>query len=74
MYLVPRLNVQVAATFRSVPGNATQAIFNANNAYLAANSTLGRPLAGGAANIAVALLERDTMYLDRRNELDLRFG
>ena len=74
VYLVPRLNVQVAATFRSVPGNATQAIFNANNAYLAANSTLGRPLAGGAANIAIALLERDTMYLDRRNELDLRFG
>ena len=74
VYFVPRLNVQVAATFRSVPGNATQAIFNANNAYLAANSTLGRPLAGGAANIAVALLERDTMYLDRRNELDLRFG
>jgi hypothetical protein len=74
VYTVPRVDVQLAGTFRSVPGEAMRAVFNASNAYLAANSTLGRPLAGGAANIAIDLLEPNTMFLDRRNELDLRFG
>jgi hypothetical protein len=49
-------------------------VFNASNAYLAANSTLGRPLAGGAANLAIDLVAPYTVFLDRRNELDMRFG
>ena len=68
------INVQVAATFRSVPGRAINSEFIADNAYLAANSTLGRPLAGGARNHPVVLLPRRSNFLERRNELDLRFG
>ncbi len=74
VYIVPRVDVQVSGTFRSIPGDPLRAAFNASNAYLAANSTLGRALAGGAANITVDLVEPYTVYLDRRNELDMRFG
>ena len=64
----------MSGTFRSIPGDPLRAAFNANNAYLAANSTLGRALAGGAANMTIDLVEPYTVYLDRRNELDMRFG
>ena len=56
------------------PATRCDASFNASNAYLAANSTLGRPLAGGAANLAIDLVAPNELYLDRRNELDMRFG
>ncbi|MBI4263933.1 MAG: TonB-dependent receptor [Acidobacteria bacterium] len=74
VYTVPRIDVQLSGTFRSTKESSINANFTATNAYLAANSTLGRPLSGGAANMSVALLQPSTMYLDRRNELDLRFG
>jgi hypothetical protein len=74
VYTVPRVDVQISGTFRSTRETAINANFTATNAYLAANSTLGRPLSGGAANMTIALLEPNTMYLDRRNELDMRFG
>ena len=61
-------------TFRSTPGDAINASFTASNAYLAANSTLGRALAGGETSLSINLLEPNTKYLDRRNQLDLRFG
>jgi hypothetical protein len=73
-YLIPRIDVQVSGTFRSIPGDAVRAAFVATNAYLAANSTLGRPLAGSAANITFDIIEPYTVFLDRRNELDMRFG
>jgi hypothetical protein len=74
VYVVPKIDVQVSGTFRSIPGDPLRAAFVASNAYLAANSTLGRPLAGGAANMTIDLVEPYTVYLDRRNELDMRFG
>jgi len=74
VYTVPRIEVQLAGTFRSTPGNDINAAFAANNQYLAANSTLGRPLSGGAANLTVGLLAPIGRFVDRRNELDLRFG
>jgi hypothetical protein len=74
VYTLPRIDVQVSGTFRSVPGDTMRAAFNASNAYLAANSTLGRPLAGGAPNLAIDIVEPNTVFLDRRNEVDLRFG
>ena len=74
VYIIPKVELQVSGTFRSIPGDPLRAAFNANNAYLAANSTLGRPLAGGAANMTIDLVEPYTVYLDRRNELDMRFG
>lgn len=74
VYTIPSIDVLVAGTFRSTPGAAINANFTATNAYLAANSTLGRALAGNAANMTVELLRANSMYLERRNELDVRFG
>jgi hypothetical protein len=74
VYTVPKVDVQVSGTFRSVPGDVLRLQFNASNAYLAANSTLGRPLAGGVPNLAIDILEPNAVYLPRRNELDMRFG
>jgi Carboxypeptidase regulatory-like domain len=82
VYIVPKIDVQISGSFRSIPGmtpqvppsNDVNAAFVATNAYLAANSTLGRPLSGGAANVTLQLIEPFTEWLDRRNELDLRFG
>ena len=74
VYTIPRVDVQLSGTYRNVPGDAINAWFTASNAYLAANSTLGRPLAGGASNLTIELLEPNTRFLDRRNELDLRIG
>ena len=74
VYTVPKVDVQVAGTFRSTPGNEINATFAANNPFLTANSTLGRPLAGGTANMTVGLLAPNTRFIDRRNELDLRIG
>jgi hypothetical protein len=74
VYSIPTIDVQLSGTVRSIPGSFINASFNADNAYLAANSTLGRPLAGGASNIGIDLIEPNTVTLDRRNELDIRFG
>jgi len=75
IYTVPKVDVQVSGTLRSTPGVAINATFSASQAYIAANSTLGRALSGGATqNMTVALLAPNTRFLDRRNELDMRFG
>jgi hypothetical protein len=74
VYTIPRVDVQLSGTYRNVPGDAVNAWFAASNAYLAANSTLGRPLAGGASNLTIELLQPNTTFLDRRNEMDLRIG
>jgi hypothetical protein len=82
VYIVPKIDVQVSGSFRSIPGAIQVAPpqvdvnsgFVANNAFLATNSTLGRPLSGTTPNVTLQLLEPYSKYLDRRNELDLRFG
>jgi hypothetical protein len=84
VYIVPKVEVQVSGSFRSLPGqigppaippsNEVQVALTATNAFLATNSTLGRALSGGTPNVNLQLLEPYTTYLDRRNELDLRFG
>jgi hypothetical protein len=74
---VPKIDVQVSGSFRSTKETSINANFTATNAYLAANGTLGRLLSGTTAPtqfITMALLAPNTMYLDRRNEVDLRFG
>ena len=72
--VLPKVDVQVSGTLRTTPGTTSIPAFTANNAYLAANSTLGRPLSGNAANMAIRLQEDHETYNDRRNELDIRFG
>ena len=85
-YTVPKVDVQVSATFTSKPGiqvningtptgvvgGAIGANYTVANAVIA--QSLGRSLSGTAANATVNLIEPGTQYGDRVNELDLRFA
>ena len=54
-----------------------QRIFVATNAYLAANSNLGRLLSGTTAatqNTTLQIANPDALYLDRDNQIDFRVG
>jgi hypothetical protein len=90
-YTIPKADVQIAVTLRSVPGitNATGggggggqpsgmvANFVATNAYLAANSNLGRLLSGTTTltqNTSLQIINPDIVYLDRDNQVDFRVG
>jgi hypothetical protein len=70
-YTVPKVDVQISSTFQSVPGPALTATYNAP---AAAVQGLGRALSGGATNVSVNLVPPQTMFGDRLNQLDLRFG
>jgi hypothetical protein len=70
-YIVPKIDVQLSATWRSDPGVELAANYVVSNAI--ANSgpqPLGRNLSSG--NITVNLVPRGTLYGDRVNNLDVR--
>jgi hypothetical protein len=71
-YTIPKIDVLVAGTFSSRPGVALQA----NRVYTSQEVAqwLGRPLAGGTANITVNVLEPNTMFGDRIDQLDFRIA
>ena len=81
-YMLPKVDVQVGLTFTSKPGlqvsfagtptagGHLSANYSVANAVVA--QSLGRNLAGNAANVTVNLIEPGTLYGDRINELDLR--
>ena len=69
-YAVPKADVQVSATYQSIPGPQIAAIYAAPNALVA--PSLGRSLSGNAQNVNVALIEPGTMYGERLNQVDLR--
>jgi hypothetical protein len=71
-YTIPKIDVLVAGTFSSRPGVALQA----NRIYSSADVAqwLGRPLAGGVQNITVNVLEPNTLYGDRIDQLDFRIA
>jgi hypothetical protein len=71
-YIVPRIAVQVSGTLQSLPGPALAANFVATNAVV--SPSLGRPLAGGANNVTVVILQPSSMYGERRNQVDLRLA
>jgi hypothetical protein len=71
-YTIPRIEVLVSATYRNNPGEMLDANFAAPNALVA--PSLGRPLAGNAANVTVNLVKPGELYGDRLNQLDLRFA
>ncbi len=71
-YAVPKIDVQVAATYRSLPGVGVVANYVAGNSVV--QPSLGRPLSAGAANVTVNLIEPGTMFTEQTNLLDLRFS
>jgi len=68
-YLIPRLDMSVAATVQSLPGPELQANYVAPNAVV--QPSLGRPLSGGA-NATVSLISPGQVYGRRMNQLDVR--
>jgi hypothetical protein len=71
-YMIPRIDVQLVGSFQSLPGPAIVANYTASNAEV--SPSLGRSLAGGERNVTVNLVAPGTMYGERRNQIDLRFG
>jgi hypothetical protein len=70
-YLIPRVDVQFAATLQSSPGPNIAANFNATAAAI---SGLGRPLSAGATVKTVNLIPTNTLYGDRANQFDIRIS
>ena len=81
-YTIPRIDMQISGTFQSkpyvganMPTIASQSLpanWVVPNAVI--GPSLGRPLAGGAAVAIVNLVKPGTLYGDRLNQVDLRFG
>ena len=71
-YVIPKIDAQISAIFQSKPGPAILANWAVPSAVVA--QSLGRPLAGGAPNITVNLIEPGTVYGNRVNQLDLRLA
>jgi hypothetical protein len=71
-YTIPRVRVLTSAVVRSNPGSQISANLVVPTATVA--RTLGRPLAGGAANVTINLLDPGQMYRDRINVVDFRFA
>ena len=71
-YSIPKVDVEIAATFQSKPGQRLAANYQIPASVIA--QTLGRPPAGNVANVTVNLIQPGTLYGDRINELDLRIA
>jgi hypothetical protein len=71
-YTIPKIDVLVSGTLQNLPGPNILANYNLPTAVAA--RTLGRPLSGGAANVSVAVIDPGTVYGERLNQVDLRFG
>jgi len=70
-YQVPKVDVEVSATFQSKPGSQLAGNYNIPAATIA--QSLGRAPSGGVANVTVNIVTPGTLYGDRVNELDMRF-
>jgi hypothetical protein len=70
-YLIPKIDVQFAATFQNNPGPNIAA-----NYFVPASniSGLGRPLSSGAPTVFYNLLDPNSLYGDRATQLDLRMS
>jgi hypothetical protein len=74
-YIIPKVDVNVAGTFSSRPGVSLSANVTYTNADMLnpARATLGRNL-NAAANVTVNVLEPNTLFGDRIDQLDIRLG
>jgi hypothetical protein len=70
-YQIPRIAVQVSATYQNQQGALLSANLVVPNAQIA--PSLGRNLSG-STNATVQIIEPGTRYGDRLNQLDLRIG
>src|SRR5262249_2443509 len=71
-YTVPKIEVQIAGTFQSIPGPQLAANVNFTTAQVA--QSLGRPLSLARALVTVNAIPPGTMFGERLNQLDLRFS
>jgi hypothetical protein len=71
-YTIPKADVQLSATFQSLPG--AQILANRVTLNAEIQPSLGHPLAGGAQTVTVNIVPPGTMFGERLNQLDLRFA
>ena len=71
-YIFPKIDVNVSASFQSIPGPVIAGNWNAPNSAII--SALGRPLSGGVTNRPLNLIEPGTTYQERSNQVDFRVG
>ena len=71
-YLVPVIDMNVAATVQSTPGPVLAANRQFSNVEII--PSLGRPLSAQAANATINMLLPGDMYGDRVNQFDVRLG
>jgi hypothetical protein len=73
-YLVPKADVQVSATWASIPGDSLRADYIATNAWIAAGpQPLGRILSG-AATVSVILIPPASLWGAWQNNIDMRIA
>jgi Carboxypeptidase regulatory-like domain len=72
VFPLPWYGIRTSATFKSLPGTPLAANVPITTADIAANSTLGRRLAGNRASVTVNVLAPGQMYGDTVNQLDWR--
>ena len=71
-WMIPKIAVQIAGTFRSDQGGALAALWAATNDDI--RPSLGRNLSNNAPNATINLIQPGTLYGDRVNEIDIRFA
>lgn len=71
-YTIPKVDVQVSSTIQSLPGPSLSANLVVPSSVVA--QTLGRPLSGNAASVTINLVEPQTVFGDRINQVDLRIA
>ena len=72
-YIIPKVDVLIASTFRTDQGAPLSVTWNAPTATVV-NPALGRTISGGAATAAIVINAPGNIWGDRVNELDFRFG